>query len=420
MMLIRPMITPISNNPLTTRRLDGILSRLLWLALLSLLWAGGAQAGSIFSVHGQGEMITAGDARLQSMGGAGLGLTGSYSGSLINPALLGGLKYTGVTMTSLPEALYVKDDANTNVLTTARIVNFALCLPLGKGLDASFDLRQLSDTRFKAYEEITLFDETYTKSIARIGGLSMISLGMAKSFGSRVFVGVRGGHVFGRTTETVKGDFLDEDFQDSRIFYDRQHSGTCLTAGLAVKVNTHFSAGGFVTPAYDVEQDETRSSSFAATATQEKILSFPLAYGFGIAYRSGSHLSGQIDLVATRWKDFAIDDQPGEGYQDVIRLAVGGQYLASRENSGSYLRRIPLRFGYAYEPWYQKTPDSASITGHFLTLGLGLPFSRGGAVLDAALQLGWRGDVSGAGAKETIVRGFISLWGFEPWFQRRK
>ena len=412
------MIMP--RNPVTRRRLDKALFPLLVFTLLSLLWAGGVQAGSVFSIYGQGEMTAAGDARLQGMGGTGLALTGSYSGGLINPALLGGLKYTAVTITSRPEALYIKDDVNTNVLTTTRIDNFALCLPLGKGLDFSFDLRRLSDARFKAYEEIMLFDESYTKAISRIGGLSMISAGMAKSFGSRVFLGIRGGHVFGRTTETVEGDFQNEDFHDSRISYDRQHSGTRLTAGLAVKVNTHFSAGGFVTPAYDVEQDEARSSSFATTATREKILSFPLAYGFGIAYRSGSHLSGQIDLVATRWKDFTIDDQPGEGYQDVIRLAVGGQYLASRDNSGSYLRRIPLRFGYAYEPWYQKTPDGASITGHFLTLGLGLPFSRGGAVLDAALQLGWRGDVSTAGAKETIVRGFISLWGFEPWFQRKK
>jgi hypothetical protein len=84
------------------------------------------------------------------------------------------------------------------------------------------------------------------------------------------------------------------------------------------------------------------------------------------------------------------------------------------------LRRIPLRFGYAYEPWYQKTPDGSSITGHFLTLGFGLPFGRRGALLDAALQLGWRGDLSSAGARETIVRGYISLWGFEPWFQRKQ
>jgi hypothetical protein len=416
--LTTTMLMP--RNPTETRRPVAARISLLLVTIVSLLCVGGSQAGSIFSIYGQGEMIAEGDARLQGMGGTGLALTGSYSGSLINPALLGGLKYTGVTITSLPEALYVKDDDSTNVLTTARVVNFALCLPLGKGLDFAVDLRQLSDTRFKAYQEITLFDESYTKAISRIGGLSMISASMAKSFGSRVFLGVRGGHVFGQTSESVKGDFLDEDFQDSRISSERQHSGTRLTAGLAVKVSEHLSLGGFVTPAYDVQQDETRSSSFTATVTQEKILSFPAAYGFGIAYRSGSRLSAQLDLVTTRWGDFTIDDQPAAGYRDVIRLAVGGQYQAPKEDSRSYLRRIPLRFGYAYEPWYQKTPDGASIAGHFLTLGLGLPFSRGGAVLDATLQLGWRGDMSAAGAKETIVRGYISLWGFEPWFQRTR
>jgi hypothetical protein len=409
-----------SVDPGTPQRPGRIPFCTTWFVLLLLLCAGSARAGSIFSISGQGEMITEGDARLHGMGGTGLALTGSYSGGLINPALMGGLKYTGVTLTARPEALYVKDDDNTNVLTTARIVDFALYLPLGRGLNFSFDLRQLSDARFKAYEEVILFDESYTKAVSRVGGLGMISVGLAKSFGSRVFVGIRGGHVFGRITESVDGDFLDEDFLDSRTSCERFHSGTRLTAGLAVKFSEHLSAGGFLTPAYDVEQDETCISSFAPQSIQERILTFPAAYGLGIAYRSGRRFSGQIDLVSTRWGDFAIDGRQEENFQDVLRLAVGGQYQAYKENSGSYLRRIPLRFGYAYEPWYQKTPDGSSITGHFLTLGFGLPFGRRGALLDAALQLGWRGDLSSAGARETIVRGYISLWGFEPWFQRKQ
>jgi len=401
-------------------RLTAVLSLLLLFSLTAPLWTAGPLAGSIFSAYGLGEMITEGDARLHGMGGTGLALTGNSSGSLINPALLGGLKFTGVTFTSRPEALYVRDEENDNVLTSARIMNFALCLPLGRGVGVSLDLRQLSDMKFKSYQETTFFDEPYTKMIARTGGLSMVSIGLAESFGNRLFVGLRGGYVFGRTTESRSGDFEDGDFRDSRTFSDRRHAGTQLTAGLAVKISRNFSAGAFITPAYDVQQDETRSSSFTKAVIEERTLSFPVKYGFGMAYRSGSQFSGQIDVITTRWADFTTDDQTVPGYRDAIRLAVGGQYQAVQENTRSYLRRIPLRLGYAYEPWYQKTSDGASITGHFLTLGLGLPFSRGGAVLDAALELGWRGNVSSAGAKETIVRGYISLWGFEPWFQRKK
>jgi len=397
-----------------------ILLSVLLLTLTALLLTGEARAGSIFSAYGQGEMIMEGDARLRAMGGAGLALTGSYSGSLINPALLGGLRYTGITITSRPEALYIQDEKSDNVLTSARVLHLALCLPLGRGLGLSVDLRQLSDTKFKAYEEIILFDESYTKIVSRTGGLSMASVNLAKSFGSRFFVGIRAGHVFGRTTESRTGDFQDDDYRDSSTSCDRQHSGTQFTAGLAVKVNRHVSAGAFITPAYDIRQDETNSSSFEETVMVERTLSFPVRYGFGIAYHSGSRFSGQFDIIAIRWGDFAIDDQIQSDHRDVIRLAFGGQYQASKDNSASYLQRIPLRFGYAYEPWHQKTPAGASISGHFLTLGLGLPFNRGGAVLDAALQLGWRGDVSAAGAKETIVRGVISLWGFEPWFQRKR
>jgi hypothetical protein len=392
----------------------------LLLTLTTPLWTRGPQAGSIFSAYGQGEMILGGDARLRGMGGTGLALTEGSSGSLINPALLGGLKVAGITLTARPEALYVEDEINNNVLTSARVLNFALCLPMGKGLALSIDLRQLSDVRFKAYQKITLFEEPYTKAISLSGGLSMVSVNLAQSLGPNLAVGIRGGHIFGRTSESRSGHFENQDFRDSKISFHRNHSGTQFSAGIALKASERLSAGAFITPAYDVRQEETRSSSFTTTINEERTLSFPIRYGIGIAGRWGSGWSGQLDIIITQWEDFSIDGQSVPDYRNVARVALGGQYRARQGSERSYLRQIPLRFGYALEPWYQKTPDGSSIAGHFFTLGLGLPFSRGGAVLDAALELGWRGDVASAGAKETIVRGYISVWGFEPWFQRQK
>jgi hypothetical protein len=108
------------------------------------------------------------------------------------------------------------------------------------------------------------------------------------------------------------------------------------------------------------------------------------------------------------------------GYTDVIRVAAGCEYRALKEGSASYFRKIPLRFGYTLEPWYLKTDDGEKIHGHFLTMGIGLPFGQQGTHLDASLELGMRGDISSVGAEEKIVRGTISIWGFERWFQRKK
>jgi hypothetical protein len=390
------------------------------LALFTALLPAGLDAGSILSSLGQGEMVHEADARLRAMGGTGIALTEGYSGSLLNPALLGGLKQAGMTLTHRPEALYVKDTENNNVLTSARIVDFALCLPLGRGFAMAADLRQLSDFKFKAYQETTYFDQNCTGIISRTGGLSLASVNLAKIFGSSLYMGLQAGYVFGRTTQSRTDDFLDDDIRDTEVFHNFKNTGVRLSAGLALKLNQHFTTGLLVIPAYDVKQTEELTSSFEAPFTGKRTLTYPLKYGFGVTYRSGDNFLGQADVLITRWSDFQIDGRSVPGYQDIVRFAFGGQYRAIKKGSTSYVRRIPLRLGYALEPWYQKTASGQTITGHFFTLGFGLPFGRRGGALDVSLELGFRGDVSSIGTEETIVRGHISFWGFEPWFQRRK
>jgi hypothetical protein len=330
------------------------------------------------------------------------------------------MKWAGIAFTARPEALYVKDQQEQNVLTSVRIENLALYLPMGKGNAVALDLRQLTDARFKAYQETILFEESYTRSISRSGGLNMASVSVAQALWSSLFVGVRAGYVFGRIAQAWSGDFDNTDLRDIEIYSNIENTGSLFSAGLAVKFGGGLSAGAVYTPAYDVEQKERRSSSFALMATEQRTLAYPPQFGFGMSYRHGEKLLGQADVLITRWSDFEIDGQTASGYKDVVRVALGGEYRASRNASGSYFSRIPLRLGYAFEPWYLKTADGKDITGHFVTLGIGLPFGRQGAKLDASLEIGLRGDVSSIGAEEKIVRGTVSLWGFEPWFQRKK
>ena len=396
------------------------LNRAVLLIFFFLLAASAAQAGSIFSGNGLGEVVYAADARLRSMGGAGLALTRGLSGSLVNPALMGGLKVTALTVSSRPEALYVKDAQQENVLTSARIDNFALYLPLGKQFALSLDLRQQSDCRFKAYQITTVFDKVYTKAITRTGGTTLASVNLARRFGSSLYVGIRAGYVFGKLNQGLTGDFFDDDYLDTSVHSGIENTGSQLCAGLALKISRQFSVGAIFIPAYEVKQTETQYSSFSSATTVKRTLTNPLTFGFGLACYPSPKFLGQIDVTVSKWSNFKIDGQVAPGYTDVIRVAAGCEYRALKEGSASYFRKIPLRFGYTLEPWYLKTDDGEKIHGHFLTMGIGLPFGQQGAHLDASLELGMRGDISSVGAEEKIVRGTISIWGFERWFQRKK
>jgi len=391
------------------------------LVLLSiLLMASAAMAGSILSIQGQGEIVHSADARLRGMGGAGLALTDGPHGCLLNPALIGGLKWTAITFTSRPEALYVKDRNEKNVITSVRVQDFGLYLPMGRGMAIGVELNQMSDVKFKAFQDTSLYDQSYTKSITRTGGLNLVSMSLARTFGGSFSLGMRAGHVFGTTTDARQGDFQDADYQDSFVSSYMEHTGFQLSTGLALKLGQTFSLGASFTPAYDVQQNEKRFSTFTATVTEKRTLRYPPRFGIGLAYRSGSKFLCQTDALITQWSEFRINDQPISGYTDIVRLALGCEYRPVLEGSSSYLRKVQLRCGYALEPWYLKTAAGKKITGHFLTLGIGLPFGPQGSRLDASLELGMRGDVSSVGAEEKIVRGTISLWGFEPWFQRKR
>ncbi|MFC1682829.1 hypothetical protein ACFL0G_01295 [Candidatus Zixiibacteriota bacterium] len=385
-----------------------------------LLSVPAAQAGSIFTASSLGEMVHPADARLRAMGGTGLALTQGLSGSLLNPALMGGLKLAAVTFTARPEALYARDDQDNNVLTTMRIENFALYLPLGKQFAMSLDFRQRSDFNFKAYEETLLYGEPYTKTITHTGGTSLVSLNFARSFGTSLYAGFRVGYVFGSMKQVLKGNFEDTDYLDAQLSSNIENTGSQYSGGLAAKLGDKLSAGLIYTFAHDIKRKDTTYSSFSPTVALERTYRYPSVYGLGLSYRPSPKLLGQLDVIFTKWSDFQIDGQTSARYQDVVRIATGFEFRAIKEGSSSYLRVIPLRFGYAFEPWYRKTAEGAEITGHFLTLGIGLPFGHRGAHLDASLELGIRGDVSSVGAEEKVVRGTLSIWGFESWFQRRK
>jgi hypothetical protein len=354
------------------------------------------------------------------MGGVGLALTQEISGSLVNPALLGGLKLAAVTISFRPEALYVSDAVEKNVLTSVRLHNFALFLPLGEGLGLGLDLRQQSDFNFKIYQETSVLDEAYTKSVTGSGGTNLVSLSVAKIFGSSLYLGLRWGHLFGQTTKSWGGVFDDPNYRSTSTTCKVENTGAQLGGGIALQIDRRFAMGVIFTAAHDVEQKEERSSSFSSAVIETRTLRYPITLGLGLAFRPNSKLTTELDVTATKWSDLKIDGKPTSDFTDVFRVSAGCEFVPHLEKSASYISRIPLRLGYTLEPWHLKAAGGKKIYAHFLTVGIGLPFGRRGGRLDATLELGLRGDASSVGAEEKIVRGTLSLWGFEPWFQRRK
>jgi hypothetical protein len=291
---------------------------------------------------------------------------------------------------------------------------------MGKGFALGLDLRQQSDFNFEIYQQTSVLDKGYTKSVTGSGGTSLVSLSLARNFGTSLYLGFRWGHLFGQTTKSWSGVFDDSDYQSSWTTWKVESTGAQMGGGIAFQLNHRFSIGASFTAAHEVEQKEERSSSFSSTVIETRTLQYPFTIGLGLAFRPNSKLITEFDVTTTKWSDLKIDGQPTPDFTDVLRVSAGCEFVPRSEKSSSYITRIPLRLGYTFEPWHLKTADGKKIYAHFLAMGIGLPFGRQGGRIDASLELGLRGDASSVGAEEKIIRGTLSLWGFEPWFQRRK
>ncbi len=90
---------------------------------------------------------------------------------------------------------------------------------------------------------------------------------------------------------------------------------------------------------------------------------------------------------------------------DITKIGVGIEYQVDRTGeSRRYHHQIPLRVGFAWEPWPILDAHGEKIDDTFFTAGAGLPVGDDVGMIQLAFQYGWRGDKDLNDAEEQVYR----------------
>ena len=102
---------------------------------------------------------------------------------------------------------------------------------------------------------------------------------------------------------------------------------------------------------------------------------------------------------------------------DDFRLGAGVEFKPSRRRLASYTNRMNYRAGVFYGQM-NFLANGQPVNEYGLSVGLGLPISRGGSRMDVAFQAGKRGDIVINGLSEMFFRLNFSISASELWFVR--
>lgn len=340
------------------------------------------------------------DARAAALGGTGVGLLGGTF-SLRNPAELTEHPAAGISLSMAPEALDLEAldgsvSTGRNRLSVVRAVvplgRWAAGVGFGAEMDQDWTLRiqdtlVLSENRFP-FEEVREHD----------GGISAIDLSLARQVGPLSF-GVSGQRLTGALRQTFSRRFeADPDEEDGSplraVSSERtlSYEAYRVKGGVSFRVPGRLLLGGSVSHTSDLrvhpeDPDEAR-----------RYMDMPVAAEVGGSARLGEFLV----TAAGGWTGWSKvgEVRPGTAAYDVVWAGTGVEFTGWQVRGVDVPLRLGARAGeLPFAPAGGEPPVERA-----LTAGFGAVVRGGLAQLEAALEVGQRGDLPESGLDESFRR----------------
>lgn len=380
-----------------------------------LAGAGGVRADSVFSARGLGEVVTPADVRARGMGGASVAVEDRWNMSRANPALLAPLPGLVLYAELRRESRRIEDRGGE--VRSPRSTNFPLfrvALPVPRVGVAGLGIAQYTDVSYEFRRVAGSAGDQVTEILRGQNGLDLLELTWARRVHPKVDVGIDLDLLLGSYIDIWEHQFDDPLHADSVDSLIVNHSrGPILRLGIAGLPRPRLRLGAALTFGRAIElRPEIRSTGNAPLYQPERTLHLPASLALGASGDVDPRWRVAADLVHTRWEstDLTLGTDPvfDRSYAptvNVTRLAFGVEYQGDRSGESRRLRdRMPLRAGYAWEPWHFRDAAGEKITDHFFTAGFGLPLKEDAGVIQFAVELGFRGDREKNGARERVLR----------------
>lgn len=382
-----------------------------------------AQGGSNYSAIGLGDMRRSVGALYDGMAGTAIAMPNDHGINIVNPALLGMSQFTRLQAGyRFNQHLASQGDVSTrqnNGEIDGLMVLFAVDTLRGFGV--SFGVIPYSSVNYLTERPLsTLVDGTPLTGRALqqgTGGTSAIQIGASGRVGN-LYAGISMQALFGliSLSEFLYVDAINERVQSSTSYDVR---GMLLRAGLFYRTSS-VSLGGYISggPRGSMNTVYRAAGLLGSSVYIDSTLSttgttdFPVSVGLGASTSLGRAIIG-ADL---EWSDHsAVDVNPraDAAYDRSLRASLGYS-LQAAHYAPTFWDKLGFRAGVSYQRMYY-TFRGSEVHEYAAAAGFDFPLGQS-ATVDAALQGGYRGPVTGT-LSEFFARLTMTVSIGEQWFR---
>jgi hypothetical protein len=320
------------------------------------------------------------------------------------------------------------------------IHHIAISFPVTKWWGASLGLVPYSQVGYqiKHYE----VDPIILSSIGRVkyynkgsGGVNQAFIGNAFKPIENLSIGFNLSYFFGSLDyisevvfPTNQPNYLNTIEKNSVVVSDIALSfGAQYTAYVNKKENTFFTFGATIDNETKIKAKRKYlakwerggySDTISFTDSSYGNITFPRNISVGAAYNYQNKLFTSIEYSTQDWTNASFLSVNETQLTNSQTYRFGLEYIPSRYDLRSYLKRISYRFGSHYTNSYLKFNDN-QVKEFGLSAGMGFPF-RNNTRFNVSFEWGKRGTTADGLIKETYGILDLSLTFYDFWFIKRK
>jgi hypothetical protein len=374
-----------------------------------------AAADSIFSALGVGEVVTTADMRGRGMGNVSVGIYDPWNVGRGNPATLASVRAYFVHGELFQEARSIDADTGDHASpTSTNLPQIRAGLAVPKVGVVALGLAEYTSVSYELEEVTGAGTGAIRRTLSGKNGLDVLTLTFARRVRPRIMLGADLDFMLGSFQDVWKTDFLDPNAFDTIDSLVVEHSiGPALRLGILGRPYPHVDLGGAITFGRSLElRPKIKHEAGEATDLPRYDLDLPLTIALGVSGDLTSRWRGAMDFTYANWSgtDLTLGTDPILNRQyvptgDLTKIGVGVEYQMDRAGeSRRYHHHIPLRAGFAWEPWPILDVHGEKIHDKFITAGAGFPVGDEVGMIQLAFQYGWRGNREVNDLEEQVYR----------------
>ena len=421
-----------------------MINKLLTAAVIILLASVSAfsQNGtsSPYSFYGIGELKFDGTVENRSMGGLSV-YSDSIHLNLQNPASLGKLKLTNISIGGEQDFITQTTDNQSAKGSSSTIDYVALGLPLGK-FSTSVGLTAYTSGGYKTGGSDPANAEVGDSRYSGTGGLNRVFWAGGYSINKNLQIGAEINYQFGKIEN--EAIYITGVTYDVKEYNQSKLTGLGFNLGLMYsgKINENMSLFSSLSyaPEINMKSDNYRTLStivfnpnnepierevsvqdLEALGLAETDFKLPsrLTLGAGIGQEKKWFAGADFTFLGTSSLINRTFNPTNVEFNNSTKVSVGGFYIPRYNSLTSYWNRVVYRAGFRYENTGLEINDR-KINEFGMSFGAGLPVGRLFSNVNLGVEYGIRGTTEANLVKERFVNLNISLSFNDRWFQRRR